>query len=68
MCQNTTMGVYGARIKMYYVICPKTYSTSFGNCYNPQLVRDKPLGVPAFVKLVYFYGQISYILIFVDIL
>ena len=22
-------------------------------CYNPPLVRDKPLGVPASVKLVY---------------
>ena len=25
-------------------------------CYNPGLVRDKPLGTPAFVKLVY-YGD-----------
>ena len=23
-------------------------------CYNPPLVRDKPLGAPAFWKLVYF--------------
>ena len=30
----------------------KTYS-SFGNGYNPGLVRDKPLGRPASVKLVY---------------
>ena len=30
MCQNTTMRVYGAWIKTYHVLCPKTYS-SFGN-------------------------------------
>ena len=30
MCQNTTMWVYGAWIKTYYVLCSKTYS-SFGN-------------------------------------
>ena len=29
MCQNTTMQVYGAWIKTYHVLCPKTYS-SFG--------------------------------------
>ena len=28
--QNTTMRVYGAWIKTYDVVCPKTYS-SFGN-------------------------------------
>ena len=26
MCQNTTMRVYGAWIKSYYILCPKTYS------------------------------------------
>ena len=26
-------------------------------CYNPQLVRDKPLGAAAFVNLVYHYGS-----------
>ena len=30
MCQNTTMRVYGAWVKTYNVLCPKTYS-SFGN-------------------------------------
>ena len=30
MCQNTTMRVYGAWIKTYYVLCSKTYS-GFGN-------------------------------------
>ena len=30
MCQNTTMSVYGAWIKTYYVLCSKTYS-GFGN-------------------------------------
>ena len=31
----------------------KTYS-SFGKCHNPPLVRDKPIGAPASVKLVYY--------------
>ena len=30
MCQNITMWVYGAWIKTYYILCPKTY-ISFGN-------------------------------------
>ena len=30
MSQNTTMWVYGAWIKTYFVLCSKTYS-SFGN-------------------------------------
>ena len=29
MCQNITVLVYGAWVKMYYVLCPKSYS-SFG--------------------------------------
>ena len=28
MCHNTTMRVYGARIKIYYILRLKTYSTS----------------------------------------
>ena len=50
MCQNTTMRVYGAWIKPYYIqkhIGPKAVG------YNLPLVHDKPLGVAAFVKLVY---------------
>ena len=54
MCQNTTMQVYGAWIKTYYVLCPK-HLAALARCHNPALVRDKPLGVPASVKLVYWY-------------
>ena len=49
MCQNTPIQVYGAWIQTYYILCSKTYS-SFGNVW---LVRDKPLGAPTSVKLVY---------------
>ena len=47
MCQNTTMQVNGAWIKRCCVLCSKPY-----NSYIAQ-IRDKPLGLPAFVKLVY---------------
>ena len=52
MCQNTTMQVYEAWIKTYYVYVQK-HIVALENCHNPPLVRDKPLGVPASVKLVY---------------
>ena len=32
VCHNTTMRVYGAWIKTYYIFCPKTYN-SFGNIW-----------------------------------
>ena len=56
MCQNTTMRLYGAWNKIYYVLCPKTYIyiNVYIACYNPPLVCDKPLGAPAFVNLFYF--------------
>ena len=53
MCQNTTIRVYGAWVKIYYVLCPKTYIAASAKYHNPPLVRDKPLGMPASVKLVY---------------
>ena len=52
MCQNTTMRVYGAWIK-YIMLYVQKHITPLVMCYNPPLVRDKPLGVPAFVKLIY---------------
>ena len=53
MCQNTTMQVYGGWIKTYHVLCPKTYTAALETCHNRPLVRDKPPGAPACVKLVY---------------
>ena len=50
MCQNTTMRVYGAWIT-YYILCQKLIAT-LAMCHNPTLVRNKPLGAPASVKLV----------------
>ena len=52
MCQNTTMRVYGAWIKSYYVLYP-TNTSGLDMRDNPPLIRDKPLGAPASVKLVY---------------
>ena len=52
MCQNTKMRVYGAYIKTYFALCPKTYC-SLEMWHNQPLVRDKPLGETASVKLVY---------------
>ena len=52
MCQNTTMWVHGAWIKIYYVLCSKHIAPQ-AMCYDPPLVRDKLLGEPAFVKLLY---------------
>ena len=48
----TTMLVYGAWTKliMFYV---QKYVTVLEMCHNQPLVRDKPLGAPASVKLVY---------------
>ena len=50
MCLNTTMRVYGAWIKTYYVLS-KTYTM----CHNQALVRDKPLGAPVSVRMIYLY-------------
>ena len=52
MCQNITMWVYGAWIK-YVSSYVKKHIVHLAMCYNPPIVRDKPLGAPAFVKLVY---------------
>ena len=55
MCQNTTMQVYGAMVHglkliVFYV---QKHITVLARCPNPALVRDKPLGAPVSVKLVY---------------
>ena len=53
MYQNATIQVYGTWIKTYYILCSKAYIATLTMCYNPPLVRDKLLGAPTFVKLVY---------------
>ena len=53
MCQNTTMRVNGAWIKVYYIFMLKKYIAFLAMCYNPPLVHDRPLGAPVFVKLAY---------------
>ena len=45
--QNTTMQVYGAWIRIYYILCSNTL---IGLYDLP--VRDKPLGVPTFARLI----------------
>ena len=52
ICQNTTMWVYGAWIRMYYVLCSKTYSTS-RNLFKLIASSRQPLGVLTFVRLAY---------------
>ena len=52
MCQNTTMWVYGAWIKIDYVYVQQ-HIAALEKCHNPLLVRDKLLGAPTSVKPVY---------------
>ena len=40
----------------YITFHDQKYIAPLAMCYNPPLVRDKPLGAPAFVKLVYWNG------------
>ena len=51
ICQNTTMRVYGAWIKTKYITFDVQKHIAI--CYNHPLVCDKPLKVPAFVRLIY---------------
>ena len=48
--QDTTMRVYGAWIRIYYVLCPKTH---LAVCSGLPLVCGKPIGAPAFVRRAY---------------
>ena len=52
MCQNITMQYmdHGLKLILFYV---QKHIIAMGMCYNPALVRDKPLRAPASVKLVY---------------
>ena len=53
MCQNTTMRVYMEHGSKYITFYVQKHIAPLAMCYNPPRVRDKPLGAPAFVKLVY---------------
>ena len=44
-------GIWGMD-RTYNILCPKTYA-ALGMCHNQALVRSKPLGAPASVKLVF---------------
>ena len=57
------MRVYGGWIKRYCDLCSK-HIPHRTVCYNSPLVRDKPLGVPAFVKIIYCPRQGSIIVSF----
>ena len=35
ICHNTIMQVYGAWVRMYYVLCPKAYGTFGGRFWSP---------------------------------
>ena len=41
----------------YITLYVQKHIASLAMCYNPSLVRDKPLGAPIFVKLVYSEGE-----------
>ena len=45
------MRVYGAWIRIYYVLCKKKHTALLAICSNPPQVRTKPLGAPAFWDL-----------------
>ena len=50
----------GLKCIMFYV---KKHTAPPAMCYDPPLVRDKPLRLPAFVKLVYLIQQNAIIVI-----
>ena len=50
ICRNATMRVYEAWLRIFFVLCIKTHLAA---CSGPPLVRDRPLGAPAFLKLAY---------------
>ena len=43
----------------YITFCVQKHIVAPAMGYNPPLVRNKPLGAPAFVKLVYCYALIN---------
>ena len=54
ICQNATMRVFGAWIGTYmYILCFmfKNIQHFWWQCSGSPLIRDGPLGAPAFVKL-----------------
>ena len=62
-----TMKVCGSRTKIYCVLCSK-HMAHRAVCYNFPLVHDKPLGTPAYVRVVYMaYLGHTYLYIYMDI-
>ena len=53
MCQNTTIGdlEHGLKFITFYV---QKHTAALRMCHNQPLVRDKPLGAPESVKVVYY--------------
>ena len=52
LCQNTTMRVYGAWIRIYCFYVQK-HKAPLAVCSNLLLVHEKPLGLTTFVRLTY---------------
>ena len=59
MCQNATMRVYGARIKIYCILCSKTYSSSRSLVIISRWFATSRLGAPASVRQVYCFDKSS---------
>ena len=58
MCQNTTMRVYGARIKRYCVLMFKTYSSSSSLVITSRWFATSPLRAPVSVRLVFWLNML----------
>ena len=52
LCQNDTLLVCGAWIRIFFVLCSMAYSTH-GGLFWTLLVRDGSLGAPTFMKFAY---------------
>ena len=60
ICQNATVRLCGAWIKIYCAWCSKTYSR-FGRLFwTPPLIPNGQLGAPAFVKFAYCFPFANY--------
>ena len=55
ICQNVTVRVCGARVRIYYVFFKKDILNIWRPVQDPELVRGGLLGAPACVKIAYFY-------------
>ena len=55
-CTGESRHPYGLALIMFYV---QKHMTPLGVCSGLPLIRDKPPGAPAFVRLTFFYYQLS---------